>query len=114
MKEHYPGIYEGLPLIGFRSNIVYDRTPEGIEEEKHHLKITYVTYVIYFLVSIYVCDTLEWMRQTSKQESEFDEEDYKRLFEAVEQPDPKLNANLNEGKTKYQSIYVKRKQYSQE
>lgn len=48
------------------------------------------------------------MRTIAKHDAEFGEEDYKRLFEAVEVPDPKLNININEGKDKFNTIYVKR------
>ena len=110
LKVYSPWIYDRLDLIGFRSNIKF----ADIREENEHLKWTYLTYVVYFLVSIYICDRLDKMRQTSKQEEQFGEEDYKRMFEAVEFPDPKLNVNINEGNEKFDSIYIKREQYSHE
>jgi hypothetical protein len=67
LKEHYPYMFEHLDIIGFRSNIDF----QTYEEEAENLKYTYIAYVAYFLMSIYIVNRQKEMLEISKRENNF-------------------------------------------
>ena len=104
IKENYPNLHNNMTIIGFRSGNV----DSSVSKEKI-LQFQFLTYVVYFMLAIYLCSYFEDQRKVSQGDENFGEDDYKRLFEF----------NMNTEKTfddlevdVTNSVYKKKSEYS--
>ena len=77
IKEHYPTLHDNMEVIGLRSGGLETST---VDKEKI-LQFQFLTYVVYFMLAIYLCSFFEEQRKVSEGDENFGEDDYKRLFE---------------------------------
>jgi len=71
-KKAWPWLYDNLDIIGFRSNDIND---------KGDFTRKFITYVSYFLLSIYLENHFIKQQKVSEGEENFTNEQYKKLFE---------------------------------
>jgi hypothetical protein len=79
-KKALPLFYNHLDIIGFRSNNAVD---------EHDFTRKFVTYVSYFLLSLYLENHFIQQQRISEGEEKFSNEEYKKLFEWKDETEAK-------------------------
>mmetsp|Transcript_34734 Transcript_34734/g.53333 ORF Transcript_34734/g.53333 Transcript_34734/m.53333 type:complete len:145 (-) Transcript_34734:7015-7449(-) len=76
----YPVLYDNLDLVGFR---VFAKPGETLDKttRRSMLKFKFFSYIVYLMVSIYLSNMFKQRMSDAKGEEQFQEEDYKKLFE---------------------------------
>ena len=76
-----PTLYELLPYIGFRHSKLDAKDEDVASAAKTKFKNMYLTYITFFLLSLYLIWHFEMAIKISEGEAEFRELHYKKIFE---------------------------------